>query len=84
MERTNNNIKEKWHAIRLIINRKKIEQHNCVVPNTVVGQMHDVAVQHSLIHRNDAIQRLRIQGIRSHFEQKRDGLMDETDSLNVI
>ena len=38
LERTNNNIKEKWHAIRVIINRKKIEQNSCVVPNNVLGQ----------------------------------------------
>ena len=38
MERANNNIKHKWQAIRLIINRKKVEQNNCTIPNNILGQ----------------------------------------------
>ena len=38
LEKTNNNIKQKWQAIRQIINRKKIDQNNCIIPNTVLGQ----------------------------------------------
>ena len=38
LEKTNNNIKQKWHAITLIINRKNIDQNNCIIPNTVLGQ----------------------------------------------
>ena len=38
LERTNNNIKQKWQAINVIINRKKIKQHNCIIPNNILGQ----------------------------------------------
>ena len=45
LERTNTNIKEKWHAIRLIINRKKVEQNNCVVPSTALGKHYSTVAE---------------------------------------
>ena len=34
---TNNNIKQKWDAIRVMINRKKTDQNNCNIPNSTLG-----------------------------------------------
>ena len=38
LDKTNNNIKQKWNAIRIIINRKKETQNTCIVPNDILGQ----------------------------------------------
>ena len=38
LESTNNNTKKKWNAIRIIINRKKLEKTNCDIPNNVLGE----------------------------------------------
>ena len=38
MENTNNNIQQKWKAIRVIINRKKTEQNTCPIPSSILGQ----------------------------------------------
>ena len=35
---TNNNIKQKWDAIRVMINRKKVDQNNCTIPNSTLGK----------------------------------------------
>ena len=34
---TNNNIKQKWDAIRVMINRKKTDQNNCNILNSTLG-----------------------------------------------
>ena len=38
LERTNNNIKQKWNAIRLIINRQKVQDNNCIISNNILGK----------------------------------------------
>ena len=38
MDRTNNRIKQKWNVIRLIINRNKVQQSNCIIPNNILGK----------------------------------------------
>ena len=35
---TNNNIKQKWDAIRLMINRQKTDQNSCNIPSKILGQ----------------------------------------------
>ena len=45
LENTNNNIKQKWEAIRLIINRKKTNHNNCTIPNTVLGQHYSTVAE---------------------------------------
>ena len=37
LDNTNNNIKKKWNAIRLIINRKKMQPNNCTLPSSILG-----------------------------------------------
>ena len=37
LEGTNENIRQKWNAIRIIINRKKVKQDNCDIPSHVLG-----------------------------------------------
>ena len=36
LEKTNNNIKQKWNAIRIIINRNKAQQSTCIIPNNIL------------------------------------------------
>ena len=38
LDKTNNNMKQKWNAIRLMINRSKIQQSNCIIPNNILGK----------------------------------------------
>ena len=45
LDKTNNNIKQKWNAIRLIINRSKIQQSNCIIPNNILGRHYSTLAQ---------------------------------------
>ena len=45
LEKANNNIKHKWEAIRSIINRKKVKQNNCIIPNNILGQHYALVAQ---------------------------------------
>ena len=38
LEKTNNNIKQKWNAIREIINRHKVQSSHCIIPNNILGK----------------------------------------------
>ena len=38
LDNTNNSIQKKWDAIRIIINRKKVEQNDCPIPNNILGE----------------------------------------------
>ena len=38
LEKTNNNIKQKWNAIRTIINRNKVQNSHCIIPNNILGK----------------------------------------------
>ena len=41
LDNTNNNVKQKWSAIRQIINRKKVEEHICKIPNDILGKHYE-------------------------------------------
>ena len=45
LEKTNNNIKQKWNAIRLIINRKKVTSNNCILENDILGQHYSTVAE---------------------------------------
>ena len=45
LNKNNNNIKQKWNAIRLIINRSKIQQSNCIIPNNILGKHYSTVAQ---------------------------------------
>ena len=45
LEETNDNIKQKWNAIRLIINRKKETSNNCILPNNILGQHYSTVAE---------------------------------------
>ena len=38
LEKTNINIKQKWNTIRLIINRQKVQDNSCIIPNNILGK----------------------------------------------
>ena len=38
LEKNNHNIKLKWNAIRTIINRNKIQNSHCIIPNNILGK----------------------------------------------
>ena len=45
LHKTSNNIKQKWSTIRLIINRAKVLQSNCNIPNNILGQHYSTVAQ---------------------------------------
>ena len=45
LHKTSNNIKQKWSTIRLIINRAKVQQSNCNIPNNILGQHYSTIAQ---------------------------------------
>ena len=38
---TNNNVRKKWSAIRQILNRRKIEENVCTIPNDILGKYYE-------------------------------------------
>ena len=48
LDKTNNNIKQKWNAIRLIINHSKIQQNNCTIPNNILGEHYSTVAKNQL------------------------------------
>ena len=45
LDKTKNIIKQKWNAIRVIINRSKIQQSNCIIPNNILGRYYSNVAQ---------------------------------------
>ena len=45
LEQTSNNMKQKWTAIRQIVNRSKAQQSNCIVPNSILGEHYSNVAQ---------------------------------------
>ena len=45
LDNTSNNIKQKWNTIRLIINRSKVQQNNCTIPNNILGKHYATVAQ---------------------------------------
>ena len=45
LETTNNNIKQKWNTIRLIINRQKVHYNNCIIPSNVLGKHYSTVAE---------------------------------------
>ena len=45
LEKSSNNIKQKWNSIRLIINRSKIQHNNCSIPNNILGKHYATVAQ---------------------------------------
>ena len=45
LKRTNSNIKQKWKTIRLIINRQKIQDNNCIIPNNILGKHYSTVAE---------------------------------------
>ena len=45
IESTNNNARQKWNAIRTIINRKKTEINSCTIPNNIIGKHYSTVAE---------------------------------------
>ena len=45
LERSNSNIKQKWNAIRQIINRQKIQDNNCIIPTNILGKHYSTVAE---------------------------------------
>ena len=45
LQKTSNNIKQKWNTIRLIINRSKVQQNNCTMSNDILGKHYTTVAQ---------------------------------------
>ena len=41
LDTTNNNVRKKWSAIRQILNRRKIEENVCTIPNDILGKYYE-------------------------------------------
>ena len=41
LQDTNDNIKKRWNAIRVIINRKRIDTNHCCIPNELLGKHYE-------------------------------------------
>ena len=54
LENINNNTKKRWDAIRVIINRKKINKTSCVIPSEILGN-HYANVAHKLAEKLPAM-----------------------------
>ena len=45
LENQSNNVRQRWNAIRLIINRKKVDQNNCIIPNNILGEHYSTVAE---------------------------------------